>query len=159
MPKRAMEVRIEDRGLSVLFIRVKGAPDEIQSRVGVHGDSELALIASVHEMGSLDGHTPKRSYLRRTAELFRTKYEKIAQKAYANFLDGEWTLEQAMTAVGVEAVSDVKRSILKGIPPKLQPATVRSKQRRGLPRPKTPLYGAGKLFEAIRQLVITKDKG
>lgn len=99
------------------------------------------------------GRPPKRSFLRATAEKFKSKYARLAGMGYGNFLDGRWNIQQAMTAVGIEAVADIQAAIIKGIDPKLVKSTVMAKQRKGLPRPKTALYATGKLFNAIRMIM------
>lgn len=156
---KGFEIIIKDKGLSVLFARVAKVPDDAACHVGVMGDPELVKIAAYHELGGKGRRPPMRSFLRRTAEAFKRKYAEIARAAYAKFLDGTWTMDQALTAVGIEAVSDVRRTIIKSVPPALADSTIRQKERKGLPRPRTALYGAGKLYAAIRMLIPVRTGG
>lgn len=150
---KGFEVKIVDNGLQAFFARVTGSPD-VSGEVGVlDGDAETVKIARIHELGL--GNMPQRSFLRRTMELFKDRYAALGAKAYGMFLDGKWTIEQAMNAVNAEVESDVKKTILRGIPPKLKPATIKAKQKKGMPRPKTALYATGRLFSSIKHRVKT----
>ncbi len=154
-----MSLTVKDKGFDGLFARVKGINTTVAGEVGViePEDPETTYIARVHELGL--GNNPQRSFLRKTMDLYRDRYRKLATQAYGNFLDGKWTITQAMKAVNVEIVADIQKRLLRGIPPKLESATVRSKERRGLPRPKTALYATGKLFNAIKERVVGGGKG
>ncbi len=153
MAKSAMKVSIVDKGLDRLLARVS-AKDDAAVEVGVldAADAETVLIAQVHELGL--GNAPQRSFLRATVTKNRQRYAELSKRAYAKFVDGDWSLVQALTAVGEEIRSDIQKTIIKGIPPRLQTETVKSKRRRGLPRPGTALYATGKLYEAIKARLV-----
>ncbi len=154
----AMKMQVVDKGLGGLFARVRGIDPSVAGEVGVidPADPETSLIAKVHELGL--GNNPQRSFLRATMELNKARYTKLASKAYANFLDGKWSVEQAMKAVNVEIVADIQKRIMKGIKPALEKATVASKKRRGLTRAKTALYATGKLFASIKERVVSRGE-
>jgi hypothetical protein len=150
--KSPMRVSVVDKGLGAMFARVSVAHTDAGVEVGVieAEDPETALIAKVHEHGSEKRKIPQRSFLRSTVARNRERYVQLAKRAYSKFLDGNWSLVQALNAVGHEIKADIRRTIIKGIPPDLKKATISSKRRRGLPRPRTALYATGKLYEAIK---------
>ena len=144
-----IEIKVVDKGLDALFIRINRAAAILPSEIGViGGDSETGFIARVHELGL--GNAPARSFLRATIDAGRKKYTRLSKTAYRKFLDGEWTIQRAMMAVAVEIKADIQARIVRGIPPELAEATVRAKRRAGMPKPRTPLFATGKLFNSIR---------
>lgn len=154
-----VSVRIVERGLKVLLDRAKNIDGTRGAEIGVinASDPETAMIARVHELGL--GTAPQRSFLRATVERNRARYVELSKRVYAKVLDGVWTIEQGLAVVGQEVLADVQKAILKRIPPPLQDATVASKKSRGLPRPKTPLFATGKLYNSIRLRIRGKVLG
>ncbi len=162
MARPQVEITFNDNGLEGLFARVKAANPDAGVDIGVidPDDNETALVAAVHEMGSPEANIPARAPFRRTMEANKSKYNAITAQAFKQWLDGKMSLDQAMLAVGIEIRSDVQKAIMKGLPPPLQEATVKAKQRLGLPRAKTALYATGKFFEAIKvRLTGSKERG
>lgn len=146
---KGITIQVVDAGLAALFIRVDKAAAILPSEIGViGGDAETGYIARVHEEGR--GNNPQRSFLRATMAAGRKRYAALSKRAYGKFLDGSWSLQQAMMAVAVEVKSDIQARILRGIAPALQAETVDSKRRAGMPKPRTALFATGKLFNSIR---------
>lgn len=145
----AMKISIVDKGFGALLTKIEKNND-VRSEIGVIDaeDPETAMIARVHELGL--GNNPQRSFMRATVAKNRQRYALLVKRAFAKFMDGDWTMFQAMRAVGEEIRSDIQQAIIKGVPPALKAATIASKRRRGLPRPRTALYASGKLYEAIK---------
>lgn len=144
-----IQIRVVDKGLDALFIRINRAAAILPSEIGVIGsDSETGFIARVHELGL--GNAPARSFLRSTMETGRRRYTAMTKIAYGKFLDGAWSIQQAMMAVATEIKSDIQARILRGIAPALRAQTVKAKRRAGMPKPKTALFATGKLFNSIR---------
>ena len=74
---------------------------QIEGRVGVLSaqkhkadDFTTASLAAVHEFGSLDGHTPERSFFRLTEQIkgkeFQAFIKKNETKILRSILDGSW---------------------------------------------------------------------
>lgn len=146
---KSIEIKVVDKGLDALFVRINKASAILPSEIGVIGaDSDTGYIARVHELGL--GNAPARSFLRATIEAGKRRYTGMSKVAYGKFIDGAWSIQQAMMAVAVEIKSDIQARILRGIAPALQPATVAGKKRKGMPKPKTALFATGKLFNSIR---------
>lgn len=145
-----ISLHVVDKGLTSLFLRIDRTAPILPSEIGVIGapDSDTAFIARVHELGL--GNAPARSFLRATIDAGRQKYSAMSRAAYGKFLDGTWTLQQAMMSVATEVKADIQARILRGIAPALAPSTVRAKTRAGMPRPRTPLVATTALFNAIR---------
>lgn len=153
MAKSGISVTIKDKGMDDLMARVRSIAAESAAEIGIieAEDPETAMIARAHELGL--GNVPQRSFLRRTIEAGRRRYPNMCKQAFARVLDGSWSMDQALRAVGEEIASDVKVTIMKGVEPVLQGRTVRRKTKLGLPRPKTPLYATGKMYEAIKMRI------
>lgn len=146
---KGITIQVVDAGLAALFIRIDRSAAILPSEIGViGGDAETGFIARVHEEGR--GTAPQRSFLRATMVGGRKRYAALSKRAYAKFLDGSWTLPQAMMAVAVEVKSDIQARILRGIAPALAEETVDAKRHSGMPKPRTPLFATGKLFNSIR---------
>ncbi len=145
-----VSVSFVDKGLSSLLARVQKANPVLPTEIGViaAGDAETAYLARIHEMGL--GTAPQRSFLRGTLTANRKRYSALAGRAYAKFLDGTWSLEQASMAVAIEIVSDIQARILRGIAPRLAMATVAAKSHAGMSKPNTALFATGALFNSIR---------
>lgn len=146
---KGVEIRVTDHGAEALFIRINRAAKILPCEVGViDADEETARLAAYHEMGTAT--VPQRSFLRRTMEIGRSRYAKISKWAYGRFLDGDWTIQQALAEVGNTIKSDIQARILRGIAPPLRRATVEHKIFEGMVRPRTALYATGKLFNSIK---------
>lgn len=154
------KVTFSDKGLKALLEKVR-ASGKHALEVGVFdGGPELALIASVHEFGAPEANIPQRSYLRSTMLEGQKRYGSLLKSLLKSWQEGELTLEAALYRLSVTIVGDVQKRILRGELPDregtihpLKPATVASKQRRGLARPGIALYATGRLYNAIKARV------
>lgn len=70
---------------------------------------------------------PERSFLRSTWDKRVKSYERLLQKQAGLVMDGRATAPQAVGIVGEKVLADVKRTIKRGVPPPLKPATVARK--------------------------------
>jgi hypothetical protein len=81
--------------------------------VGIPGEVDFgpsatqAAIGTVHEFGSLDGHTPERSFLRSTFDTNVRKYTDILKKYAASSLKSRKVNRQALFVLGETARGDV----------------------------------------------------
>ncbi len=150
MARSAMKVSIVDKGLGAVLARlISAASQDAGVEAGsIGGGKETATIARVHELGL--GNNPQRSYLRATVARHRVRYAELSRRAFGKYMDGDWTLAQALTALGVELQSDIKKAIIKSIAPALKLQTITRKRRLGMPRPRTALYATGKFYESIK---------
>lgn len=87
---------------------------------------------------------PERSFLRSAFDKGRKSYERLLQKQAGLVIDGKQAPDKAVGIVGEKALADVVRGINRGIPPPLQPATVRRKGR------SKPLIHTGQLKMSIK---------
>lgn len=155
-------VEDHDRGFRAFMDRMHQAGKESgYVKVGVLEGSERkeggytnAQVAAVHEYGSGDGRVPQRAFLRSTIDANRPKYLALMEKAAANVLSGKTTLPKLLAAVGLIAVTDVKRKIVRGPFLALAPSTV---ARKGSSR---PLVDTGQLLNSIAsRVVLTGQSG
>lgn len=70
---------------------------------------------------------PERSFLRSTWDKNVGKYERLMQKLAGQVIDGDIAPRAAVGKVGERILGDIRKTIRRGIPPPLKPATVRRK--------------------------------
>lgn len=137
-----MKMAWKDKGWAALQKRVTAGPAATFCRVGffgpeaeaMHGDSGLTVneIGIINEFGSDDGHTPARSFLRRTFNWKRgSRAEVLHQLAKVSrmVMFQGYTRISAMKASGIGpwAVAKVQATINSGVGPANRPETVREK--------------------------------
>ncbi len=128
----------QDKGWESIRARVTAGPAKTHAVAGVvgseasqeHTDSGLTIgeIAILQEFGSMDGHTPSRSFLRR-ALIWNNRSEVkhvLAQVSRAVIFQGQ-SREVAMREVGRWAVRKIKQTITEGVPPPNASSTVAAK--------------------------------
>lgn len=127
----------EDRGWEKLRRKVTADP-KTYVNVGIlgsgadqeHGDSGITTleVGILQEFGSLDGHTPQRSFLRRTL-VWNNRREITAVLAQVTrmVLFQDYTRLQAMNYAGAWAVSKVRATIEAGVAPPNDPNTIYKK--------------------------------
>lgn len=157
-----MKVTIVDRGLKAMVANVKANSGQFALDVGVHreqaeertsinGESvSNADLALWHEFGNPKTNLPARPFLRTTMAENAAVYEKYLAQQFKLFLDSRQTLERAMANLGIVIVGDIRRKIIKGIPPALAATTLARKRRLGMPRPHVALYASGAMYNAIQ---------
>jgi len=133
--------------MTELTKRPRGVYVGVRSKDGVEiepgEELNLAQIAAVNEFGSEDGHVPERSYLRSTLDENQEKYEKMLIDASVAYVTGKRDLDTSLKVLGVIAVSDVQRKIVKLRAPPNAPATI---ARKGS---SNPLIADGRLHASI----------
>lgn len=159
MAKPQIQISVKEGpngGLDGLIARLTAPKNDILGRleVGVISaeDDETAFIARVHEFGT--DTIPQRSFLRSTLAANRTKYIGLSKTAMQHYTDGDWTMKKSLTSVGIEIQADIKKTIMKNVPPPLAEETVKAKMRQGLSRARIALYASGKLYNSIHYRII-----
>ena len=127
------------RARPVVRIGVLGAGGEARD------DLTQAELAAIHEFGAPRANVPERSFLRATADAKRLEWLALLERTLRLVTAGRLELEAALGIVGQKAVADVVARIRRGagIPPPLQPETIR---RKGSDR---PLVDTGRLVQSI----------
>ena len=120
-----------------------GVPASASGDKGV----SLALIAAVHEFGSLDGRIPQRSFLRPAIEKNLEAFKRITFDSLVKVAEGRMPLSTAFGRLGQAAVSAVKTEMTTGSYVPLKPATIK---RKGSSR---PLIDTGNLRQSITYVV------
>lgn len=131
-----MNVRVTDRGYDKLVERLTKRPPAVT--VGVHasegdkpkeGDEDgitVAEVAAIHEFGL--GDVPERSWLRKFVDENEGQLRKMLSASVRMAATGKMTHEQAMNRFGLAVVGMVKKRIVAGIEPELQPETKKRKE-------------------------------
>lgn len=118
---------------------------ETSASIGVIGkdDSDLLLIANVHEFGAPKAGIPERSYIRAGYDKNVDKYIKKAEGYLQEVLDGKIEARSLYTKLGQTMAQDIQKHIKGSIPPPLKPATVKRKGS------SLPLVDTGRLLGSI----------
>jgi hypothetical protein len=108
-------------------IKHAGKPDEI-----VETDTNLAVIAAVHEFGSPEQGIPERSFLRAGVRAGVPKFNRLNEANLRAVVLGTKTVDQSINLLGVVAVGEVQRQIRHGQYEPLKQATI---DRKGSSKP------------------------
>jgi hypothetical protein len=103
----------------------------------------LLDIASINEFGSDDGHVPMRSFVRAWFDNAEPELRKEIASLMEGVLDGTFTKDQILDAIGLSAVGKMQANISQGVPPPNAPSTI---QKKGS---STPLIDTGLLRSSI----------
>lgn len=146
------DVVVNDGVWKKLVAKVNGIA-KAHARVGVlasasEGDtyeSGIGIIelAAIHEFGSEAAGIPQRSFIRRTFEVKASEFNTICARMAKLLLTERVTLEKAVSLLGLWGASEVKKTIIDGIPPPNAPSTI---ARKGS---STPLIDSGRLVGAV----------
>jgi phage gpG-like protein len=109
----------------------------------VSNQFSLLDLATVHEFGSKDGKIPQRSFIRSTCDAKRDKHLHLMEELQQRCIDGKLTIKQALGQLGSVVEKDMVTTIVRGIEPKLQPATIKRK------KSSKPLIDTGRLKGSI----------
>lgn len=151
-----MTVRVRDNGYSRVVANVAALSSPVAVKVGVlddkpHGDGvTVADIALVHEYGL--GDVPERSFLRAWVDENKAEIARRLKQAAEDAVFGRQAPDVAMQRFGLWAVGEIKKRIVAGISPPLDPRTV---ARKGS---STPLVDTGQLLSSITSAVVRGAK-
>jgi len=154
MPKKAT-AQLDD-----VVARIKDAARNPALTVGVHreeakkreepGGPTNADLALWHEFGTED--VPARPFIRPVMASNRAVYAKLLTQYYKS---GKTPME-CLKLLGMVIVSDMRKGLLRGVKPDLSEARIEAKREAGYPRPHTPLFATGALFNSIAAKVEEK---
>lgn len=113
------------------------------------GGNSVVDIAMIHEFGAPAANIPERSFIRSTMVNQKGKIAAIAGKISVKVLTKNMSVPKALNILGIAAVSMIKRTITKSVPPPLKPDTVKAKGS------SKPLIDTGQLLNSITHEVIT----
>jgi hypothetical protein len=145
-------VRVRDNGYAKVVANVASLRAPVGVKVGVlddkpHGDgATVADIALVHEFGL--GDVPERSFLRAWVDENKAEIQQRLKAATESVVFGQQTADVAMNRFGLWAVGEVKKRIIAGISPPLDPKTI---ARKGSA---TPLVDTGQLLSSITHAIV-----
>ncbi len=94
---------------------------------------EVAEIAAVHEFGTTKAGRnnsvtiPERSFMRSTFDDNRVKYTQVLKSLMGDVLQGNKTVEQALSLFGERVVGDIKKKITSIREPANAPSTIEGK--------------------------------
>ena len=89
--------------------------------------SEIAMIAGVHEYGSIKKNIPMRAFLRPAIDKNREAIKKLTDDLVMRVLDGTINSKKAFSFLGLYLVRAVKKEITDLREPKLSPKTIAAK--------------------------------
>ncbi len=160
MPSALLDFRVSPVTISdsdPRFSRLKVRLREMQTltvAIGVFPDAgtvagtdyPMEELAYVHEYGSLDGHTPSRSFMRSTLKRLTPRISEM----HANMLetlskDGRRSVKQHLKSIGVLVSEGMKKTIQDGIAPPLTASTMKHRKNKSGP----PLLDSGHLMNSI----------
>jgi hypothetical protein len=141
-----------DRGYKALMAAAHAASRPAVVRVGILNDEpksdgviSLIEVALIHEFGL--GNVPERSFIRGWADENEAEIKRRMRALAEQVVTAKLTQEQALNFFGLWAVAQIKRRIVAGIAPALEPETV---ARKGS---STPLVDTGQLINSIQHRV------
>ncbi len=130
---------------------------DAHARVGVFGGSgaedgfTMVELAAVHEFGSKDGHTPERSFIRRTFQIKQDRLAKMIAKLTTALLANRVNWQTALKILGDFGATEVKNTIRDGqVEPPLAASTIAAKGS------SKPLVDTGQLIGSITWQVMAQ---
>jgi hypothetical protein len=146
-----LTVSVRDNGYRKVVANVASLRAPVGVKVGIlddkpHSDgATVADIALVHEYGL--GDVPERSFLRAWVDENKTEIQARLKKETEGVIFGQHTADEAMNRFGLWAVGEIKKRIVAGISPPLDPATIKAKGS------STPLVDTGQLISSITHAI------
>ncbi len=116
-----MKRAARESGRKVVAVGILG-PDAIRD-----DGSNNAVVAASNEYGVPEKGIPERSFMRSTIDGGASKYRRFGRHAAGAIAAGTMTVDQALGQLGAGVVSDIQRTIQRGVPPPNSPITVARK--------------------------------
>lgn len=132
---------------------LEGATYSGEPDTGEKPGQSVATVAFWQEYGTSRG-TPPRPFMRNTVA---EKKEEWARQLSASLLYGR-DFRQALEAVGMVAVQDMRQTIQKGVPPSSAPSTIAFKKRIGKEYANTPLILTSTMLRSIAYEVVDEHE-
>lgn len=90
----------------------------------------VAYVAAIQEFGFPEGGIPSRSFMRTTIKAETKNWRLLAQSGARAILAGNYTIEQVLDGIGMQAAGDIRKTISKIWSPKLADATIAARVRK-----------------------------
>ena len=136
---RRANVEVEDgMNLQELAARLRGLT-EIEAHVGMQGDAELAMIAGVHEYGSVKMKIPARSFIGSGKKKSQTAIGKIVRKELKEVALGHRDPESLLKELGETGLDRTAKNFDRIRQPGLSPVYAHSKTGKKLLQRETDL--------------------
>jgi len=142
----ATKIIDRDHGYKSLMRAASGSRQGRRLRVGVDGDDEMQLVASVQEFGSET--VPSRSFIRAWFDDNRARIAEDLRNVAKQSITTGVSRDELMAALGRLYRDEIQERILHGLNPALKEQTIKHKLEHG--DPATPLVtSAGNLISSI----------
>lgn len=158
-----MKVKDKDLGYAALVRRVYSL-DSPKVSVGIHEedgakeheDAGMTVVAlgAIHEFGL--GNVPERSFIRAWFDENQDRAKEALRRLMVSVVDGKRQPKQALDLFAQWALGEMQKRMAAGIPPALQPETVRKKTRAGK-KGETPLIDTGQLRSSLSYEIMDGD--
>lgn len=137
LPK--LKEKLKEANLKYVGIGV----NEAQGTKKKEGDSSLTVaeVATFHEFGTIN--VPERSFIRSNDINNREKYKKLQGELGRKVIFMQIEVDKALGLLGEAILADMKKGIVDGIEPELDPKTVAAKGS------STPLIDTGQLLNSL----------
>lgn len=110
------------------YLRSSGDHKKNGDEESLKGDSiTVAMVAAINELGSSDGKTPERSFIRSALLEHERELEVMLKKLSKLVMDKKMSKKQALGLVAEQVITWVKHKIDSNIPPPNAPSTVARK--------------------------------
>ena len=141
-----------------VLIGIPAAAGDHKTPEGGQTSISKAAIGYILETGSPARNLPARPFLAPGVASYQDRAAKRLKTIGRKALDGDTRqIDQGLAAVGLEAVSSVRKKMTEGPFAPLAPSTLAARARRGVTRTK-PLIDTGELLQAIQSVVADKGK-
>lgn len=158
-----MKVTDKDLGYAALVRRVY-ALDSPKVSIGIHeqeGAEEheeagmtVASLGAIHEFGL--GNVPERSFIRAWFDENQDRAKEALRRLMVSVVEGKRQPQQALELFAQWALGEMQKRMAEGIPPALQPETLRKKTRAGKTGEK-PLIDTGQLRSSLSYEILDGD--
>ena len=128
---------------------LEGATYSGEPGSGEKPGQSVATVAFWQEYGTRRG-TPPRPFMRNTVAEKKERWARILAASLMRRAD----FAEALDAVGMEAVQDIRQTIQKGVPPPSSPRTIAFKKSIGKEYANTPLILTATMLKSIAHEVI-----
>jgi hypothetical protein len=157
-----MKVKDKDMGYAALVRRVF-ALDSPKVSIGIHEEDgakehdagmTVVALAAIHEFGL--GNVPERSFIRAWFDENEDRAKEALRRLLVSVVEGKRQPQQALSLFAQWALGEMQKRMAAGIPPALQPETIRKKTRAGKTG-ETPLIDTGQLRSSLSYEILDGD--
>lgn len=118
----------------------------------------VAYVATIQEFGHPEGGIPARPFIRPTIAREQANWRLLAQSGARAILAGNYTIEQVLEGIGLQAAGDIRKTISEIWTPALADATIADRMRRRADGKTTgnlnkPLVDTGYMLSQVQNTV------